>query len=223
MGGLFSMATSQYADQQLLLSNGNDQIVVDTEEMPSSSSAPSAKEPAIYVAKFSAQGIDWSQMHTFLDSRGWGHGFAIVNGFNIGRYWPSLGPQTSLFVPGAVMKRENVVVLVELEGRYKDDTNVEFLAEPVLKYADDEDEQADGPPEMANGYSRLIPPLASQFMLVKNGKIFQKTPILHCFSSSSTSTQSAAAKGQEVIWWQHGRKVPRFACLFLDTQNKLTI
>jgi beta-galactosidase len=90
-------------------------------------------------------------MHTFFDSSGWGHGVAIVNGFNIGRYWPLLGPQVplthliwlsgilkmSLFVPGAVMKNENVVVLLELVGRQKADSNIQFTAEPILKYTED--------------------------------------------------------------------------------------
>lgn len=56
----------------------------------------SAREPAIYVAKFSAPGIDWANAHTFLDSRGWGHGIALVNGFNLGRYWPLQGPQVGI-------------------------------------------------------------------------------------------------------------------------------
>ena len=35
----------------------------------------------------------------FLDTRGWGKGYAWVNGFFLGRYWRR-GPQRTLFVPG---------------------------------------------------------------------------------------------------------------------------
>lgn len=53
----------------------------------------SANEPAIYIAKFHTAGLNWSQLHTFFDSRGWGHGVLLINGYNLGRYWPLLGPQ----------------------------------------------------------------------------------------------------------------------------------
>jgi hypothetical protein len=35
------------------------------------------------------------------------------------------------------MKNENIVVLLELEGRRKDDSNIQFIDEPVLKFGDD--------------------------------------------------------------------------------------
>jgi hypothetical protein len=53
-----------------------------------------ANEPGIFVAKFDGPlGVDWSESHTFLDTTNWGHGAAMVNGFDLGRYWPLLGPQ----------------------------------------------------------------------------------------------------------------------------------
>jgi hypothetical protein len=40
----------------------------------------------------------------------------FVNGVNIGRYWPSLGPQVRLFVPKYVLKEgSNTIALIELE------------------------------------------------------------------------------------------------------------
>lgn len=52
----------------------------------------------------------------FLDTRGWGKGYAWVNGFFLGRYWRR-GPQRTLFVPGPVTwAGENVVAIVELEA-----------------------------------------------------------------------------------------------------------
>ncbi|KAL3112467.1 hypothetical protein niasHT_015952 [Heterodera trifolii] len=96
-------------------------------------------EPTIFVAKFSTVHIDWAQMHTFLDSRGWGHGVALANGFNLGRYWPTQGPQLTLFVPGAVMKEQNLVVLIELEGRQKDDSFIHFVSDPKETFGPTED------------------------------------------------------------------------------------
>ncbi|MFD6435916.1 beta-galactosidase family protein [Streptomyces venezuelae] len=46
---------------------------------------------------------------------GWTRGFVWVNGFNLGRYW-SAGPQTTLFVPGPVLRAgANEVWVLELE------------------------------------------------------------------------------------------------------------
>ncbi|MFB7892074.1 beta-galactosidase family protein [Microbacterium sp. NPDC056044] len=66
----------------------------------------------------------------FLDTTGWGKGFALVNGFLLGRYW-SNGPQRTLYVPAAALHtRENVLVLVELER--VTETAARFVAEPDL-------------------------------------------------------------------------------------------
>ena len=52
----------------------------------------------------------------FLETDGWGKGVAWVNGFNLGRYW-SRGPQSTLFVPGPVLRRgSNEVILFELNS-----------------------------------------------------------------------------------------------------------
>ena len=41
---------------------------------------------------------------------------AYVNGFNLGWYWPSIGPQNHYYVPGPLLKEGlNEVVLVEVE------------------------------------------------------------------------------------------------------------
>lgn len=49
---------------------------------------------------------------TFLDMRGWGVGYAWVNGHNLGRHW-SIGPQRHLFVPADWLRvgRNDIVVL----------------------------------------------------------------------------------------------------------------
>ena len=54
---------------------------------------------------------------TFLDVRGWGKGIVFVNGVNLGRYW-DLGPQRTLYLPGAWLRRgRNEVTVFDLGGR----------------------------------------------------------------------------------------------------------
>ncbi|KRB36824.1 glycoside hydrolase family 35 protein [Microbacterium sp. Root180] len=56
-----------------------------------------------------------AQTDLFLDTRGWGKGFAYVNGFFLGRYWAN-GPQRTMYVPAPVTRvGENRIVVVELE------------------------------------------------------------------------------------------------------------
>jgi len=60
----------------------------------------------------------------FLATAGWGKGYALVNGFLLGRYW-SNGPQRTLYVPAAALRAgENTVVMVELDR----------VAEPVVRF-----------------------------------------------------------------------------------------
>lgn len=53
---------------------------------------------------------------TFLDTTGWGKGMAYVNAHVVGRYWPSAGPQSTLYVPATFLKTGlNMITLLELE------------------------------------------------------------------------------------------------------------
>lgn len=54
---------------------------------------------------------------TFLDTRGWGKGTVWVNGHQLGRFW-QIGPQQSLYVPGAWLTagRNDVVVFTLTEA-----------------------------------------------------------------------------------------------------------
>jgi beta-galactosidase len=57
-----------------------------------------------------------AQADLFLDTAGWGKGYAWVNGFFLGRYWRR-GPQRTVYVPApATRAGENIVVVVELEA-----------------------------------------------------------------------------------------------------------
>ncbi|GAB1597998.1 beta-galactosidase-like [Argonauta hians] len=54
---------------------------------------------------------------TYIDMKYWTKGQVYVNGFNLGRYWSTRGPQIRLFVPKTVLVPGiNTVTLFELEG-----------------------------------------------------------------------------------------------------------
>ena len=68
---------------------------------------------------------------TFLKLDGFGKGFAVLNGFNLGRYW-KIGPQKTLFVPGSILKEgENTLIVFETDGAISDPT-VEFVDKPEI-------------------------------------------------------------------------------------------
>jgi beta-galactosidase len=50
-------------------------------------------------------------LHSFLCMDNWGHGFIVINGFNIGRYSEN-GPQRTMYVPSHILKKGINEVLV---------------------------------------------------------------------------------------------------------------
>lgn len=53
----------------------------------------------------------------YLDLSAFSKGYVWVNGFCLGRYWSSQGPQTSLYVPWPVLRAgHNELVILELDG-----------------------------------------------------------------------------------------------------------
>ena len=71
--------------------------------------------PSFFYGEFSVN----SSHDTFLYLPGWNKGQAFVNGFNLGHYWPVIGPQLALYVPANVLllKPKSVsVMLFELDG-----------------------------------------------------------------------------------------------------------
>ena len=82
---------------------------------------------------------------TFLSLPGWWKGFAFINGFNLGRYWPGFGPQQTLYVPSSLVKGDcmvNEIILFELErpgchglesnGGVRTNCFVRFVDEPQI-------------------------------------------------------------------------------------------
>lgn len=54
---------------------------------------------------------------TLIDTTGWSKGIIWINGKNLGRYWPVIGPQITLYLPGVWLKYpdKNTIILLELE------------------------------------------------------------------------------------------------------------
>ncbi len=76
-----------------------------------STDSDAAEAPSAWIGDFDLR----AESDLFLDTAGWGKGYAFVNGFFLGRYWRN-GPQRSLYVPAPVTRRgSNRVVVLELE------------------------------------------------------------------------------------------------------------
>nr|XP_037288990.1 beta-galactosidase-like [Rhipicephalus microplus] len=74
-------------------------------------------------------------LDTYLDPTGWGKGAAYVNGFNLGRYWPSIGPQVTLYVPGVLLHpypKMNTILLFETEYTPPGNRTVSFVDVPNI-------------------------------------------------------------------------------------------
>ena len=75
---------------------------------------------------------------TFLYLPGWSKGQVFINGFNVGRYWPVIGPQITLFVPVTVLGLQPTsvsVMVFELDGAPCESPEtcfVEFTSTPLL-------------------------------------------------------------------------------------------
>ncbi|VDM63885.1 unnamed protein product [Angiostrongylus costaricensis] len=73
---------------------------------------------------------------TFLNTKGWGKGVAIVNGKNLGRYWASEGPQYTLYVPSAFLRLGmNSVTIIELENTHNclnGSCSMSFVDHPIF-------------------------------------------------------------------------------------------
>jgi len=76
-------------------------------------------------------------LDTFLDLPGWHKGVAFLNGFNLGRYWPAVGPQMTLYVPAPLLKSgSNMLILLEQDHSpcldHPEHCHVEFVDKPEI-------------------------------------------------------------------------------------------
>jgi len=82
----------------------------------------SATAPGVYYTsfklKFSNNKTDIGA-YTYFDPINLGKGQLFLNNINVGRYWSSLGPQRSIYVPGVFFKNNtlNKAILINFEAR----------------------------------------------------------------------------------------------------------
>ncbi|ERN16475.1 hypothetical protein AMTR_s00052p00218230 [Amborella trichopoda] len=72
-----------------------------------------SKGPGVFEGHLSIDSSD-EVKDTFISLKGWNKGVLFVNNFNIGRFWVSVGPQCTLYLPAPLLHYgENVVELYE--------------------------------------------------------------------------------------------------------------
>ena len=82
--------------------------------------------PALFVGQFRLTKTG----DTYLDMHGFGKGFVVLNGHNLGKYW-YIGPQQTIYVPACWLKKgvNEIVVFDELKS---DHTSIGTLNHPIL-------------------------------------------------------------------------------------------
>ncbi|XP_058455851.1 beta-galactosidase-like isoform X2 [Malaya genurostris] len=112
-------------DDSLLLGNYIDRYFDDSTESCKHSSV------RIYHGQFT---IDAEQIFdTYVDPTGWGKGLIFINGFNLGRYWPLVGPQVTLYVPRHILNQGyNDIVVIEYQKDVQEPTTILFSDKPNL-------------------------------------------------------------------------------------------
>ncbi|XP_047435660.1 beta-galactosidase [Mugil cephalus] len=93
--------------------------------------------PTFYGGSFIIpDGIPDLPQDTYISLPKWRKGQIWINGFNLGRYWPTRGPQVTLFVPANLLSTAapNNVTVLELEGAPCSSgvCTVEFTSTPIL-------------------------------------------------------------------------------------------
>ncbi len=77
-------------------------------------------QAGFWYGEFQVPCQDPKSLDTFLDfPGGWTKGVAFVNQVNLGRYWPRVGPQLRLYVPGVYLNppcTKNTLILFEQEN-----------------------------------------------------------------------------------------------------------
>ncbi len=83
--------------------------------------------PAFFKGNFSAE----KNKSCFVHFDNFTKGVIYINGFNIGRYWNN-GPITALYIPGALLKEENEIIIFESDG-LKGEPNVSITTDCGLQ------------------------------------------------------------------------------------------
>lgn len=116
---MFSIPLSNLNDQKsipIIQLGRSDHIEVNAGRSMQDTRKLISNEPAFYIGHFTIAEADQVR-DTFLSMDGWGKGVAFINNFNLGRYWPSMGPQCNLYVPAPLLHHGvNTVVIFEVES-----------------------------------------------------------------------------------------------------------
>ena len=90
--------------------------------------------PTIFMGEVPAD--PYGSYDSYLQLKGWSKGQVFINGVNIGRYWPVVGPQQTLYIPGSVMSTgASKLMLVELDNspcEFPETCFVEFVSIPAI-------------------------------------------------------------------------------------------
>lgn len=78
------------------------------------SSSVKKDEPVFLKGSFKTD----SKADCFVHLDGFNRGCVYINGFNLGRFW-KVGPQKSLYIPGALLKDENEIIVFNIGGYSK--------------------------------------------------------------------------------------------------------
>lgn len=85
--------------------------------------------PALFYGELNIS-PDTEIADTWWNSTGWGKGSLFVNGVNLGRYWPLVGPQVTMYIPKVLLRQGvNTFVILELQ-KAPNDLLINFVAEP---------------------------------------------------------------------------------------------
>ncbi len=67
-----------------------------------------------FKADASLKSADGILPDSFLAMPGWSKGVLFLNGLNLGWYWPQVGPQMTMYIPGPMLRDgENELILLE--------------------------------------------------------------------------------------------------------------
>ncbi|CAK1581964.1 unnamed protein product [Parnassius mnemosyne] len=87
--------------------------------------------PVLFEGSFTIPSTE-NILDTYLDTTGWSKGYVWINGHNLGRYWPRVGPQVTLYVPGVWLRPQiNSIFVLELEEAPKE-LMMQFIDSPIL-------------------------------------------------------------------------------------------
>jgi len=102
-------------------------------------SNPTKGTMSLFSGTFAIDGNETGVADTFLHLPGWSKGIVFINGINLGRYWPVMGPQVTLYVPKYYLKArplKNRLIIVEQDkspcGVSRLDCAVQFVDQPIL-------------------------------------------------------------------------------------------